>query len=43
MPAVETAALLECAGNGRRCSDQARPNALGYLFDGVVRHPVTVS
>ncbi|MFI6234754.1 sulfite oxidase [Micromonospora sp. NPDC050784] len=22
--------------------DQARPNALGYLFDGVVRHPVTV-
>ncbi|MET7959453.1 sulfite oxidase [Micromonospora zamorensis] len=22
--------------------DQARPNTLGYLFDGVVRHPVTV-
>lgn len=22
--------------------DQARPNALGHLLDGVVRHPVTV-
>ncbi|MEH1167757.1 sulfite oxidase [Micromonospora sp. CPCC 205539] len=27
---------------GTRQPDQARPNALGYLFDGIVRHPVTV-